>query len=703
MTDRDFHMSRRQGRSDVYRFDPLEWLGGELTAPSTPANGSDTGRGLQLATPLPLDGGRDSPETIPQELLRDVRKAHQRMRATQNSLRSDALRQFTDRLRRDTALLEITASLIAPHLLKVYRYKQASEHPTGIRPDETAPATNEEQLEQVRAHLVPLIGAVFEAARKDGFDIWQSLAEWIWAQLVAWALDTMDQDLGTNAVRALSEEDFNTRLNGYLGDTEQGDVYRDRYNYLLLTYSPELARFVVESLDLPKASTTRLEQLIGLRPLKPSEVLPAKGATTSRNLLAPLLTEGHFTVMSSAHYHALREALYKNTFQRVEGTPWPTAQLQKGNSLGHAQLRPPAADGQALMPVDEVDKLATLMWQQREELSDLDADVLDALSALWLHQARSIQDRAVADVNELLAMRGIKPKLSGQGRRGGYGPEQRSEMMKALSHIQNLWLNMAEVEVYEDNGRDGRRRKPVKKAVQSRPFVITDQTGQMRMDGLLDVEHFIFRPGEVFAYFLMGPGHQTALLSVKALKYDYYRQKWEKRLARYLSWQWRAKARNGEYLRPYRVATLLEAAGEDVNQGKPSRTRDRLEQALEVLQQDSVIAAWQYDRWDEAVADRRGWAQEWLRATVLIEPPDAVKDQYQRLERQDSVRHRAALPEGLADRIKRHRKEVGLSQLQAAEQIGISQAYLSLLERGKATEEKLSQSVRKVLREWLGE
>ena len=62
------------------------------------------------------------------------------------------------------------------------------------------------------------------------------------------------------------------------------------------------------------------------------------------------------------------------------------------------------------------DAWAQRMWQQRAELSDLDADALDILSALWLYQARTPQDDAVADVDErLLAMRELQPKRGGQG------------------------------------------------------------------------------------------------------------------------------------------------------------------------------------------------------------------------------------------------------------------------------------------------
>jgi DNA-binding XRE family transcriptional regulator len=404
--------------------------------------------------------------------------------------------------------------------------------------------------------------------------------------------------------------------------------------------------------------------------------------------------------MSSAHYQALREALYKNTFRQVDGNPWPTAQLLKGGVLGQAQLRPPAADGQALLPPEQVELWATAMWQQREELSDLDADALDALSSLWLNQARTVQDRAVADVDGLLALRGIKPKGKGGGRRAGYEPEQREEMLRALSHIQNLWINIAEVEVYEETG--GRRgRAPVRQTIQSRAFVITDRVGQLQMNGYMDVRKFIFRPGEVFAHFLLGPGHQTALLSAMALKYDPYRQTWEKRLARYLSWQWRTKARNSDYLRPYRVATLLDAVGKDLDERRPAVTRERLEKALDLLQRDGVIAAWQYDRWEEGLARQRGWGHTWLEATLLIEPPEAVKEQYQPLERQRQPAPRAALPAGLGERIKRRRKDLGLNQKEAGELLGVTQAYISMLERGKIGGDRLSAAFRQRLETWL--
>lgn len=440
-----------------------------------------------------------------------------------------------------------------------------------------------------------------------------------------------------------------------------------------------------------------------------SKDLEELGAKISNLVVLPETfdEESNLTVLSHAIYQALREALAQNNFQRTEDSPWPTAILKKGGATGHAQLIPPIVENAPLMPTEQVAAWAQMMWEQQKDLTDLDADALDLLSHIWLQQAKTAKDYAVANVDQFLSMRGLEQKQKEKGRRGGYEPEQRARMLQVLTHIQNVWLNLGEIEIYEQDPRRKGRSKATKQTFQSRAFIITDRMGQMRLDGYLDVERFIFQPGHLFAQFLFGPGRQTALLSARAVQYDPYRQRVEKRLARYLSWQWRIQARQGEYSRPYRVATLLEAVGEQLNERRPSATRDRLEKALDTLQQDGVISSWQYDRWDETIAQQRGWGQVWTQATLMLEPPQVIRDTYKSLERNKSrdkaeeiielkptkapsqlqARSNGAAAvsaqpdEPLARRIKQHRKKLNLSQTDAADQLGIVQSYLSKIEK----------------------
>jgi DNA-binding XRE family transcriptional regulator len=408
-------------------------------------------------------------------------------------------------------------------------------------------------------------------------------------------------------------------------------------------------------------------------------------------------------VLSSAHFQSLREALYKNSFRQVEGSPWPTAPLERGGAASYAQLRPAAMDLSPLLAPKTIEAWAATMWRQQSELSDLDADALDALCAIYLSQARGPDDTAIADVDEILAMRGLKPKRAGSGRRGGYEPEQRGDMLRALSHIQNIWINVAEVMVYERDGQGQKARGPITKTLQSRPFIITDRMGQIRLDGYLEVERFIFRPGKAFAAFLFGTGQETGLLFKKALQYDPFRRKWEKRLTRYLSWHWRAASLSGEFSQGYKVQTLLEAVGEMLNERYPSKTRARLEQALDQLALDKVVVSWRYAGWMGDEPPSRGWANSWLETSIVLEAPQIIRDYYDRTSKQEraiGIDRGASRVSDLADRLKRLRKTLGLSQQQAALRLGIQQGHVSKLERGKAAP---SPQLRQAIEAWFAE
>ena len=421
---------------------------------------------------------------------------------------------------------------------------------------------------------------------------------------------------------------------------------------------------------------------------------------TDNDVARPPTADDYLVIPSAGHYAALQQALALNRFEPTDGSRFPRARLEKGGARGYAELRPVTPEQEMLMAPEEAEALAVRMWQQREDLSDLDADVLDAISAAWLERGpRSASERVPIYVDDLLRSRGLRPKKSGHGRRGGFEPEQRADLWRCLLHLQDIWLDIAEATVVDQDAR-GRRTQRTR-ALQSRAFVMTDRIGQRRLDGTMDVEAILVTPGEAFGRFLLGPGRQLALLSSGALRYDPYRQRAEKRLARYLSWQWRVGAHSGDFIRTYRVSTLLHELGLHVDGEHPVRTRERFEKALDCLHQDRMISSWQYgERWREDLP-RENWVPLWLEARIVVEAPDVIKEAYHELDRLHQSRKAAAaaLPAGeaWAARLKRHREQLGISQMAAAEQIQISRAYLAQVERGREPSPALAAK----LRRWL--
>lgn len=411
---------------------------------------------------------------------------------------------------------------------------------------------------------------------------------------------------------------------------------------------------------------------------------------------ASALPHGYLAVLNHQVFHSLRGIIAQRAFADTEYSPWPTARL--ASDTGHVELRPLEYDQQlgwinTGLPSTEAGPHAALihkMWQQRAAFSDLDADVLDLLSALWIQQAFSPSCDAVADVDQLLALRGLQQKLGGQGRRGGYEPEQREAMVSAVSRVQNLWIRLAEKAVHVE----GATQRQVR---QSRAFVVSDYEGWLSGDGEITVRRFLFRPGSLLARFLLGPGRQIALLSAQALRYNPHNCFWEKRLTRQFSWLWGIRAEQHGSGSQHKVGALLESVGMNPQSRMPLRTRERFEAALDRLQLDGVIAGWQYEKWDETKLPRRGWLSHWLRASLIVEPPDEVQQYY--MDRwTNGEGQRGDVQSTFGEDIRRHRLRIGMTQLQAAEQLGVHQAHLSRMERNEA---RPSESLQQKARAWM--
>ncbi len=207
----------------------------------------------------------------------------------------------------------------------------------------------------------------------------------------------------------------------------------------------------------------------------------------------------------------------RSTFFLLSLGTGPANRPYRRQAKGAIEVKPPHID-ELPLPADELEALSTQMFEQARNLSQLEAHTLDALSHIWITQATHPEARAVVDIDELLALRGLKPKKSGSGRRGGYMPEQRREMLQALSRIRNLWLRIDELATYEDNGSKTKKgRRETRRSVAGPAFVITGVGGQPRIDGGLDVDRVSFTPGEVLSL-SPGAGEHARSLFVVALE-----------------------------------------------------------------------------------------------------------------------------------------------------------------------------------------
>jgi hypothetical protein len=288
-----------------------------------------------------------------------------------------------------TWYLNRTATILAPHLLEFYR-RQVEEALTTQGLDALAPparsllqmsTTDTGTLVQLTLNptVIDTVSAalVHELAASDEASGWSTMTRRLATDLAAGALETLSQERGERALAAMPDPVFEAAVL-HTASTPDRVAFRDRVRQYLARIAQHIAFDRATAIEARGASLVELEHLLGFRDTMPPGVR-----------LAPLLQDQHLTVLSAAPYQALREALALNTFQRLDGVPWPTALLTADVARGAAQLRPLLLDTQPDLPPEERAAWAERLWQQREALSDLDADALDALSALWLYQART--------------------------------------------------------------------------------------------------------------------------------------------------------------------------------------------------------------------------------------------------------------------------------------------------------------------------
>jgi DNA-binding XRE family transcriptional regulator len=404
----------------------------------------------------------------------------------------------------------------------------------------------------------------------------------------------------------------------------------------------------------------------------------------------------YLPIPSCTPYFAAQSAIAKRDQFRPDDRHWPTTRIETRDGVTSIQLRP--LNLGASLPAAEQEALIDQMWVLRDQLSPLDADVLDGLFGVWINSAKTPADDVLLYIDDLLGLRGLQKKLSKTGRRGGYREEQRTEIIEAIGRVESVWIEFQAA----DTPHNRKRKISI---IESRAITVSDRCGQRRLDGGLDVRAVLFRPGRVFGAYLFGRGRQVALLATRALRFDPYRQRPEKDLTRYLARQWRVRARAGNYYQPFKIESLLNESSISLSKNDPRRAKHRLETALDTLETEGIISEWHYSGggWgDDSFTERRGWLGEWLQATVEIETPDAIRDHYAGIEvEREYPQPTQPKPADIGTQLAHERHRLQISQTYTAERLGITPSALSRIEKGKRTPGKtLLTKIGNLLNEW---
>ncbi len=262
-------------------------------------------------------------------------------------------------------------------------------------------------------------------------------------------------------------------------------------------------------------------------------------------------------------------------------------------------------------------------WEVVLGLDDLDGDVL--LIALAHALARRDPDGTTwITADAILDDRGIQPKTMRVGAaryRTWHRREDRARVATCMERLGRLWVSLDSISVMEQRG--GRL---VRGNYDAEGDLLTIRDRLVQGDGEEELPvAWRYRFGPWLSLFLAPPNRQTALLARAVLRYDPYRERWEKRLGRYFTFHLRMDARRaaGKPL-VRRLDLLFDELSFPMDQRHPERTRMRCETALDRLVHDGVIGAWTYTasaRAALAALPARRWLERWRGLSISVANP----------------------------------------------------------------------------------
>jgi DNA-binding transcriptional regulator YiaG len=448
--------------------------------------------------------------------------------------------------------------------------------------------------------------------------------------------------------------------------------------------------------------------------------------SSNREVIKSLLNQDFAESGSALLFHKLRDTISKNEFDIVAKIP--TARIVEKALEATAQVR--AENAYPKMKSNAaIEQWKDLTSQAITSMDDLTADIFDIVSILWMQQANHKDQMIHFHTDDALNLRRLQGrKEDSDGYQASFRKKERDEIMKRLAALTTIWIRIERENLRFINEDQGNFEEIGQ--VQFNPlFVVDSVTVAYRGDNPIGIYECSIRPGELLSNFLYGSQKSSGMLALKTLEYHPTKQKYHKRLARYLSWQWRIRQKSADYLRAYYIGGdkgLLKVMDLDVNPRYGSRIKEQFEEILDTLQQDGIIKEWSYKEKDleRQIEQERNWfANTWLKARVQIVPPievTGIGDERELLLIKDQAEETvnfSTMLKGMTERevaasvemtteiqvspenVNKIRRERGLSLLDAAKEMGMSHSTLSRYERN-LIKRPYTENIEK-MNEWL--
>jgi hypothetical protein len=309
----------------------------------------------------------------------------------------------------------------------------------------------------------------------------------------------------------------------------------------------------------------------------------------------------------------------------------PTYTHQRPTSITEVTVRP--RDVQVTAP-----DLSGQLWQRVRQFGDVDGDIVLALLAQLAGAPRDARGGTWITGQQILEYRGIKPKThkledrkpdEPTHRQAGHRYEDLQEIAEGVSRIRDMHITVrAWRESHKRKKTSGKQAR--RRIYQQESYLITISDyilqSQMSLEGEQPVGDplavaWYYQPGSSLEGLLTGPNYRAAYLLQQALRYDPVHERWEKRLARYFTFQLRMNPGFGGATIRRTIGSLIDELALTINESDPKKTRIRFERTMNRLKDDGIISSWgPQDRYQREMQrlPRYNWLKSWLEYELEI-------------------------------------------------------------------------------------
>ncbi|WP_423492439.1 hypothetical protein [Lysinibacillus agricola] len=276
----------------------------------------------------------------------------------------------------------------------------------------------------------------------------------------------------------------------------------------------------------------------------------------------------------------------------------------KGELHGTAELRKDTIS----LPDQEQEKLwLSLVESTINAFDELTADLLDIISHMWVLQEKDEDGYIDFHSDAVLKLR----HENADSKQLIIRERDRFKIMKRVAALSSIWISMRENNVKVVNKEKIKEDEEYDFTTCHRMFDINNvkvaygkKTGEPK--GIYELK---IKPAPILRTYFDTSLQTFVPLDLKVIQYSYHTQRELKRLGRYLSYQWKVRTLSRNLKQPFKVFTVVETLDLPSSYNRVV-VRERLEQTLDDLTRDSIIAEWYYE---EPVDEERVGKRDWVK------------------------------------------------------------------------------------------